>query len=151
MPQRDLYHNAVKQALIKDGWAMTHDPYLVLSGGHRGFVNLGTGRTIAAEKEGQKIAVAIKSFVSSSRVADMEQAPGQYLLYRSWMARMEPERRLFLGISQETAIEIFEETAGRVLVEDYALCLLIVNMEREDIVLAFQPPHLRQHTDFAVA
>ena len=29
MPARDTYHNAVKQALIKDGWTITADPYTV--------------------------------------------------------------------------------------------------------------------------
>jgi len=26
MPARDVYHNTVKQALIKDGWTITNDP-----------------------------------------------------------------------------------------------------------------------------
>lgn len=26
MPARDIYHNTVKNALIKDGWTITHDP-----------------------------------------------------------------------------------------------------------------------------
>jgi XisH protein len=25
---RDIYHEHVKEALIKDGWTVTHDPYL---------------------------------------------------------------------------------------------------------------------------
>ncbi|WP_445304883.1 element excision factor XisH family protein [Microcoleus sp. S36b_A4] len=27
MPARDIYHQVVKQALIKAGWTITHDPY----------------------------------------------------------------------------------------------------------------------------
>jgi hypothetical protein len=27
MPARDFYHNAVKAALIKEGWIITADPY----------------------------------------------------------------------------------------------------------------------------
>jgi hypothetical protein len=27
MPARDEIHDAVKNALIKDGWTITHDPY----------------------------------------------------------------------------------------------------------------------------
>lgn len=27
MPQYDLYHNEVKNALLKDGWTITDDPY----------------------------------------------------------------------------------------------------------------------------
>jgi hypothetical protein len=26
MPAKDTYHNAVENALIKDGWTITHDP-----------------------------------------------------------------------------------------------------------------------------
>jgi hypothetical protein len=26
MPARDIYHATVKQALIKEGWEITHDP-----------------------------------------------------------------------------------------------------------------------------
>lgn len=26
MPSRDIYHNTVKNALLKDGWTITHDP-----------------------------------------------------------------------------------------------------------------------------
>ncbi|MEH2321188.1 element excision factor XisH family protein [Nostoc sp.] len=26
MPSRDIYHNHVKNALLKDGWTITHDP-----------------------------------------------------------------------------------------------------------------------------
>ncbi|MFN7462557.1 MAG: element excision factor XisH family protein, partial [Pseudanabaena sp.] len=27
MPAKDVYHDAVKNALIKDGWVITADPY----------------------------------------------------------------------------------------------------------------------------
>ncbi len=26
MPAKDIYHDTVKKALIKDGWKITHDP-----------------------------------------------------------------------------------------------------------------------------
>lgn len=29
MPRRDLYHETVKNALIKDGWQITHDPLIL--------------------------------------------------------------------------------------------------------------------------
>ncbi len=135
MPQRDIYHSAVKQALIKDGWAITHDPYTIAFGIHHGFVDLGAERIIAAEKDKQKIAVEIKSFISKSVIADLEQALGQYLLYRSWMMRTEPDRDLFLAISNEVVADIFEDIAGRVLIEDYNIRYLTVNMKQEEIVL----------------
>lgn len=29
MPRRDLYHDTVRNALIKDGWTITHDPLIL--------------------------------------------------------------------------------------------------------------------------
>jgi hypothetical protein len=29
MPTKDTYHHAVKNALLKDGWTITADPYLI--------------------------------------------------------------------------------------------------------------------------
>jgi hypothetical protein len=29
MPAKDIYHDVVKKALIKDGWTITHDPYIL--------------------------------------------------------------------------------------------------------------------------
>lgn len=55
MPARDLYHDAVVNALIADGWEITHDPLSLSYGGKDLYVDLGAERaTIAAEKEGQK-------------------------------------------------------------------------------------------------
>ena len=31
MPKKDIYHDIVKEALIKDGWNVTHDPLTLLS------------------------------------------------------------------------------------------------------------------------
>ena len=29
MPAKDIYHDQVKTALVKDGWTITHDPLLI--------------------------------------------------------------------------------------------------------------------------
>lgn len=62
MPAKDLYHNEVKNALQKDGWVITHDPLTISAGPKTFHVDLGAEKIIAAEKEGMKIAVEIKSF-----------------------------------------------------------------------------------------
>jgi hypothetical protein len=64
MPQRDVYHDAVKHALLDDGWTVTHDPYYTAFGERRGFADLGAERTLAAERAGRRIAVEIKSFMA---------------------------------------------------------------------------------------
>ena len=38
MPARDMYHTAVKNALIKDGWTITHDPLTLELGNSHLFI-----------------------------------------------------------------------------------------------------------------
>ena len=33
MPARNIYHNGVRNALLKDGWTITHDPLRLRWGG----------------------------------------------------------------------------------------------------------------------
>lgn len=100
MPAKDIYHNTVKTALIKDGWTITHDPFhLKLRKGKNLFVDLGAERLIAAEKDTQKIAVEIKSFVSASVMKDLEEALGQFMLYLHLLKRYDSERILYLAVS----------------------------------------------------
>jgi XisH protein len=82
MPARDIYHEAAKNAMVKDGWTITHDPFRIrLARGKNLFVDLGAERLIAAERGFEKIAVKIKSFRSASEMQDLEGAIGQFVLY----------------------------------------------------------------------
>ena len=77
---KDIYHEAVKIALIKDGWTITEDPLRLKFGGRMTYVDLGAEKLLAAQKEGQQIAVEVKSFLNPSPVKDLEQALGQYIM-----------------------------------------------------------------------
>ena len=48
MPQYDLYHETVKQALEKDGWTITADPFVIEYKGLRLYADLGAEKVIAA-------------------------------------------------------------------------------------------------------
>jgi len=63
MSAKDVFHNAVKNALQKEGWLITDDPLFIRFGGINIYIDLGAEKVIAAEKDGQKIAVEIKSFL----------------------------------------------------------------------------------------
>jgi hypothetical protein len=88
MPAKDIYHNTVKNALIKDGWQITHDPLRIrLARGKNLFVDLGAERLLAAERGTEKIAIEIKSFTRPSDMKDLEEAVGQFVLYAHLMLR----------------------------------------------------------------
>jgi XisH protein len=135
MPARDFYHATVRTALVKAGWTITHDPLrLRLRRGKNLFVDLGAEQLIGATQGTTQIAVEIKSFRSASDMKDLEEALGQFILYRQLMARHMPDRRLYLAIPATIQRTVFEEEAGQVLLEDGLVQLLIFDPEREEIV-----------------
>jgi glucose-6-phosphate 1-dehydrogenase len=118
MPAKDVFHDAVKNALIKDGWTITDDPYTLEWGYDNLFVDLGAERILAAEKESQKIAVEIKSFIGRSLASDLQKAIGQYVQYRSLLKRQDPIRVLWLAVPDEVFHEVFEGIKGKDLIAD---------------------------------
>jgi hypothetical protein len=133
MPAKDIFHDCFKTALLKDGWKVTHDPYSLKVGKKDLFIDLGAEKLLAAEKDTQKIAVEIKSFVSPSEIKDLEIALGQYVLYQNVLMRTEPERILYLAIRESTFIKLFEQEIGQILLENRIIKVLTFNPEIEEI------------------
>ncbi|MEG4575685.1 element excision factor XisH family protein [Microcoleus sp. N3A4] len=96
VPARDIYDRVVKQAFIKAGWTIPHEPY-PLAWAKR---NRSIGRAeqlLAAENNDRQIAVEVKTFIRESIIADLEQALGQYTLYYDILKRTKSERQLYLA------------------------------------------------------
>lgn len=136
MPAKDIYHDNCKQALIKDGWTITHDPYFLRWGSKDLFIDLGAEKLVAAQKDDRRIAVEIKSFVGLSEVEDLKNALGQFILYQDLLLRTDVDRELFLAIRDATFRDLFEDptSIGQVLLENHRLKLLIFNVQQEEIV-----------------
>jgi hypothetical protein len=145
MPARDSIHPLVKQALIKDGWQITDDPFVITYGERFLFVDLGAtdntnknnpqGTFLGAEREGVKIAIEIKEFGGKSAITDLEQAIGQYTLYCLLLNRIEPERKLYLAITDFTYNDIFSEPIGELVIQDLPLNLLIIDIVKTEVSL----------------
>ena len=134
MSARDIYHEHVCDALDKDGWRVTQDPLHLQWGLKDMYVDLGAEEVVAAEREGRKIAVEIQSFVGASEIEDMKNAVGQFVLYRNVLAKLDPERELFLAIRQVTYDDLFAEPLGQLLVENERIRLLVFDPERRVVV-----------------
>ena len=102
MPAKDLYHDAVKNALINDGWIITADPYIIKYEDAELYADLSAEKPIAAERQDQKIVVEIKSFVGKSMMYDFHNALGQYIVYRNLIQLTEPEYIIYLAIDQSS-------------------------------------------------
>ena len=133
MSAKDIFHDCVKTALIKDGWTITHDPLSLRIGKKDLFVDLGAERLLAAEKERRKIAIEVKSFVSQSEMHDLEVALGQYVLYQNVLSLVEPDRTLYLAVRESVFIDLFEEAVGQLLLERQVVRLLTFDPNQEEI------------------
>ncbi len=134
MPAKDIYHDNVKNALIKDGWVITHDPLRLQWGSKDMYVDLGAEQLMAAERAGRKIAVEIKSFIGPSEIEDLKIALGQFVLYRAVMRNTEPDRELYLAVRQATFVALFDEPVGKLLLESEHVRLVVFDPQAEEIV-----------------
>jgi hypothetical protein len=74
---QDIFHQIVKVALEKEGWIITHDPYLLETLATTLNIDLGAEKIIGAQRDKDLIAVEIKSFLGNSYVYDFHLALGQ--------------------------------------------------------------------------
>jgi XisH protein len=132
---KDLFHDVVKTALIKDGWRITDDPLFLKVGGVDFFIDLGAEKLLAAERDGKKIAVEIKSFINTSSLADFHLAIGQFINYRVALKVADPERKLFLAIPDIAYKTFFQKEFPRMVIQQYELELFVYDIENEVIVL----------------
>ena len=138
MPARDLFHNAVRHALEKDDWTITHDPLHVRITTIDFYIDLGAEKLIAAERSGEKIAVEVKSFLGASTISDFYVALGQFIPYREALLEKEPERVLFLAVPADTYSSFFEQRFIQKIITQQALKLLIYD-EQKEVIKAWIP------------
>jgi len=135
LPARNIYHDAVVHALTADGWTITHDPLAISYGGRDLYVDLGAEQvTIGAERHGQRIAVEVQSFLSRSPVRDLEEAVGQFEIYRAVLGKNEPDRLLYMAVPKHTYEELLAEQFGQLIVTELHLRVLVFDHRQEKIV-----------------
>jgi hypothetical protein len=135
MPARNIHHAAVVHALETDGWTITQDPLLIPYGDRRLFVDLGAERVvIAGERGNEQIAVEIASFVADSPVRDLQEAVGQFVVYRALLAQRDPNRTLFLGVPERVYDTLLAEPLGQLIIADVRLRLLVFDAQQQRIV-----------------
>jgi hypothetical protein len=134
MSAKDVFHEVVKTALQKDGWQITHDPLTISVGGVNLSIDLAAQKLIAAEREGQKIAVEVKSFLErSSAISEFHTALGQFINYRGALRRRQPERILYLAVPLTTYKTFFQLDFPKEMIAENQVKVLIYDVEQEVI------------------
>lgn len=106
---KDRFHEVVKNALIKDGWNVTHNRFGIKVGGVDMEIDLGAERLLAAERGTEQIAVEVKSFLADgSAISQFHMALGQFINYRAALRREDADRILYLAVPDLTYNTFFQ-------------------------------------------
>ncbi|KOR32880.1 fatty-acid oxidation protein subunit alpha [Achromatium sp. WMS3] len=133
MPANDIFHSVVKNALIKEGWKITHDPLSLRYGKTDFYIDLGAEKILAAEKEGKKIAVEIKSFLNDSVTYEFHAALGQFTNYRYVLEEIDPDRILYMAVPTHIYDSFFQSQFGQMVVRKSGIKIIAYNSEEEEI------------------
>ncbi len=131
---KDKYHELVKTSLENDGWTITHDPYKIMLGKRRGYIDLGAEKgMIAAEKENERIAIEVKSFLGSSDLDDFEDALGQFLIYWKALKIKDPQRVLYLAVPQSYFERFFDDAFFVETAKEFDVKMIVYNETKAQI------------------
>lgn len=134
MSRKDQFHEAVKHALEKEGWLITHDPFTIqITETIRLKIDLGAETTIAAQRDQEKIVVEVKSFITDSEISEFHTALGQYLNYAQALEEEAVSRTLHLAIPIETYDDFFQTPFVQTTLKRYAINILVYDPIKEEI------------------
>ena len=98
-------------------------------------LDLGAERaTIGAERGGERIAIEIAGFLADSPVRDLQEAVGQFAVYRAVLSQADPERSLFLGVPSRVHDSLLSEPLGQLVAADVRLRVLVFDAQQQKVV-----------------
>jgi XisH protein len=122
---KDTFHNEVKSALEKDGWEITDDPLYIKVGKIPIQIDIGAEKLIGAERNGEKIAVEIKTFGRASFITALHEAVGKYIVYRTVLKYVKSDRVLYLALPDDTYAKFGQEPIVKSIFAEYDFKILL--------------------------
>ena len=135
MSRRDLIHRHVRKALERDGWTITHDPLKIEVDEQSPpmEIDLAAEKLITAEKADEKIAVEVKSFLSTSILSSFHTAIGQFIDYRDALELAGEERILYLAVSEDAYSGMQEIPFVMHQIRKHGLNVIVVDIQTQVI------------------
>jgi len=135
MPTRDIFHEAVRTALEKEGWTITDDPLTVPTPGVDYHIDLGAAKDLIGAKKGlEEIAVEIKSLKGNSVFYDYHQALGQFLMYRLALKMTGKKHFLYLAIPESQYLRLSKLEVYKLSWNEFKVNLLVFNENTKAVI-----------------
>ena len=142
MPQKDTIHDAVRAALENDGWTVTDDPFLIRFEDVKFYADIKAEKKAESDSEKQCIVIEVKSFLHRSPVHNLEEAVGQYRVYKQVLEEVAPEIEIYLAIGHEVYQQTFQKRAFQAIIRGQEIKMLVVDTVRRKIVTWINTPNI---------
>jgi hypothetical protein len=123
----------VKNALIKDGWRITADPYRILYKDATLEADMKADKLIVATRDNRSIVIEVKSFLRPSFIHEFLAACGQYQAYVFLLQEIQQPETVYMAVSAEVYQDEFQSEVVQLLLKRFALRLLVIDIEQEVI------------------
>lgn len=132
---KDLYHDAVKEALEKLNWKVVEDPLtLRISKKLIYHIDLAAEKYVIATKQKKVIIVEVKTFLQGSSTYNFHTALGQYCVYRSALKYLQQSEELFLAVPHKTYLSFFHEPFIKQVLKDYDCKIISYDPNKKEII-----------------
>ncbi len=131
MPAKDRHHDAVKHALVKDGWRVLREQVFIKYEDRHIWLDL-----LAERSSDESVALfEVKGFEDlGSPVEALEAALGQYVLYQAILEALDNAIPLFLTVPKEAYVTFLSQPFSQVGLHKAGVKLLIFDPAKEEIV-----------------
>ncbi len=134
MPAIDFYERHVINALQKAGWHLDDPPHYLLKVANRKlYIDLEAQRFDQNAVQ-SIIVVEVKGFEGGSALRRLEEAVGQYVVYRALLEETENAPTLYLAVPMVAYAGILSEQVGQIVRKRVHIKMIVVDIEREEIV-----------------
>lgn len=131
----DTIHDAVIQALKNDGWQIIREHFSVRYEELEIRIDIVAEQpAVLAEKDGYRILVEIKTFGGRSFMKDLQNAIGQYTIYKNILTLSGLEYELFLAIHETVYEAAFQQKALSQILQLNQVKLLVVDIDSQEVV-----------------
>lgn len=129
-----MIHEAIKNALINEGWHISADPYRIVYKDTTLEADMKADKLLVATRENRSIVVEVKSFLRRSFIHEFLSACGQYQAYVFLLQEKQQTEVVYMAISDEIYQREFRREIVQVLLRRFSVRLLVVNTTDEVIV-----------------